>query len=500
MGELAQLVLMNHPALTKLMDRIVSRGWVHRAADAADSRKVLVFITDAGLELAVRLRQRVAEYHDAIDTGDRRAQQLKRLLGTLIRGHEALRRPEGRRRARMPATRMTRARSCNPADRDRRRDRGVLRLRPGAVSQPGVFQVEASRDHHVLSHAPVADGTRLLRGLRCGDRAVPAGCDDHDPGGRGHLRPALGHAHRVICLQHRSNPCVPGFPVPVPRCRTQKARRPAARDQRRGGARGRVLLVHAAARSGVSVLRDQPRDGVDADQDPHLLLGQPDRHAPGHPRVRERGHPACADRIPPGHPVPVPADLLCAPRHLPADRQEDHRLDQGAQGLREVDEADTLRPQPGSDRCGLCGARGRLHRSGGQGEGDAHREAQDGWRVPEHRLRAVEGADPLGQAAFAHPARSQLWHSCGTGRVRLCRGHGTCAQGHPHHRTARFGGALHRARRGGDPRRSEDHIALDRGGAHRRAVPHPDDAIDRHRSGWAACSCRRFPASRKSAT
>ncbi len=88
MGELAQLVLMNHPALTKLMDRIVSRGWVHRAADAADSRKVLVFITDQGLEFGVRLRERVAEYHDAIDAGDRRTQQLKRLLGTLIRGHE----------------------------------------------------------------------------------------------------------------------------------------------------------------------------------------------------------------------------------------------------------------------------------------------------------------------------------------------------------------------------------------------------------------------------
>jgi len=87
MGELAQLVLMNHPALTKLMDRIVSRGWVHRAADAQDSRKVLVFITDAGLEFAARLRERVAEYHDIIDAGDRRAQQLKRLLGTLIRGH-----------------------------------------------------------------------------------------------------------------------------------------------------------------------------------------------------------------------------------------------------------------------------------------------------------------------------------------------------------------------------------------------------------------------------
>jgi DNA-binding MarR family transcriptional regulator len=87
MGELAQLVLMNHPALTKLTDRMVSRGWVHRAADPADSRKVLVFITDAGLELVARLRERVSDYHGAIDAGDHRAQQLKRLLGTLIREH-----------------------------------------------------------------------------------------------------------------------------------------------------------------------------------------------------------------------------------------------------------------------------------------------------------------------------------------------------------------------------------------------------------------------------
>jgi DNA-binding MarR family transcriptional regulator len=88
MGELAQLVLMNHPALTKLMDRMVSRAWVHRTADAVDSRRVLVYITDAGLALVARLRVRVAEYHDAIDAGDRRAEQLKRLLGTLIREHD----------------------------------------------------------------------------------------------------------------------------------------------------------------------------------------------------------------------------------------------------------------------------------------------------------------------------------------------------------------------------------------------------------------------------
>jgi DNA-binding MarR family transcriptional regulator len=78
---------MNHPALTKLVDRMVSRGWVHRAADAADSRRVLVFITDGGLDFVARLRARVAEYQESIDAGDRRTAQLKRLLGTLIREH-----------------------------------------------------------------------------------------------------------------------------------------------------------------------------------------------------------------------------------------------------------------------------------------------------------------------------------------------------------------------------------------------------------------------------
>ena len=90
MGELAQLVMMNHPALTKLMDRMVSRGWVHRAADEADNRKVLVFITDEGMEFVRRPRERVDAYQESLlaGIGDRRAGQLRRLLGTLIREHE----------------------------------------------------------------------------------------------------------------------------------------------------------------------------------------------------------------------------------------------------------------------------------------------------------------------------------------------------------------------------------------------------------------------------
>src|SRR5436190_15396150 len=67
MGDLAALVLLNHPALTKNIDKLVSRGLVHRAADAQDSRKVLVYISDLGLETVMRLKKRVDAHHEAIE-------------------------------------------------------------------------------------------------------------------------------------------------------------------------------------------------------------------------------------------------------------------------------------------------------------------------------------------------------------------------------------------------------------------------------------------------
>jgi DNA-binding MarR family transcriptional regulator len=87
MGELAELVLMNHPALTKTIDRMVSNGFVHRRADAQDSRRVLVYITDHGLELVGRLKECVDQHHAAINAavGSKKAQQLKKLLGDLIK-------------------------------------------------------------------------------------------------------------------------------------------------------------------------------------------------------------------------------------------------------------------------------------------------------------------------------------------------------------------------------------------------------------------------------
>jgi DNA-binding MarR family transcriptional regulator len=86
MSELAEQVLLNLPALTKNIDKLVSRGLVQRAADDYDSRKVLVFISDRGVELLARLKPGIDAHHAAIEQalGPRNTKQLKKLLGRLI--------------------------------------------------------------------------------------------------------------------------------------------------------------------------------------------------------------------------------------------------------------------------------------------------------------------------------------------------------------------------------------------------------------------------------
>jgi len=90
MGDLAEQVLLNHPALTKNIDKLVSRGLVQRAADASDNRKVLVYISDLGLETVARLKKRVDAHHDGIEEalGPRKTSQLKKLLESFIEESE----------------------------------------------------------------------------------------------------------------------------------------------------------------------------------------------------------------------------------------------------------------------------------------------------------------------------------------------------------------------------------------------------------------------------
>jgi len=86
MGEIAEQLQMNPPTLTKLVDRMVGKSLVQRAADPEDSRRVLVYATDAGLELLSELQGKVDRHHAALLAllGDRNARQLERLLTTLI--------------------------------------------------------------------------------------------------------------------------------------------------------------------------------------------------------------------------------------------------------------------------------------------------------------------------------------------------------------------------------------------------------------------------------
>jgi len=64
MGELARTVLMNHPALTKTIDRMVANGLVHRAPDEEDQRRVLVYLTDRGVAQLGELTRK-AKAHEA---------------------------------------------------------------------------------------------------------------------------------------------------------------------------------------------------------------------------------------------------------------------------------------------------------------------------------------------------------------------------------------------------------------------------------------------------
>ena len=90
MGEIAERLEMNPPTLTKLIDRMVGKSLVQRAADPEDSRRVVVYATDAGLDLLQDLQSRIDQHHAALGSllGERNARQLERLLTLLIEGSE----------------------------------------------------------------------------------------------------------------------------------------------------------------------------------------------------------------------------------------------------------------------------------------------------------------------------------------------------------------------------------------------------------------------------
>ncbi|WP_182915379.1 MarR family winged helix-turn-helix transcriptional regulator [Rhodopseudomonas palustris] len=86
MGELADAVLLAHPTLTKMIDRMVSDALVYRAQDPDDRRKVLMYSSERGKALTQRLNALALsqEAHIAESYGDKATAELKRLLESLI--------------------------------------------------------------------------------------------------------------------------------------------------------------------------------------------------------------------------------------------------------------------------------------------------------------------------------------------------------------------------------------------------------------------------------
>jgi len=84
-GEVADRMITREPDITRLLDRMESRGWVHRRRDPGDRRVMRVWITLAGHELTDRLDRPVAELlkQNLSHLGDAKLGDLSDLLGSV---------------------------------------------------------------------------------------------------------------------------------------------------------------------------------------------------------------------------------------------------------------------------------------------------------------------------------------------------------------------------------------------------------------------------------
>jgi DNA-binding MarR family transcriptional regulator len=90
-GEVADRMITREPDITRLLDRMEAKGWVHRRRDPEDRRVMRVWITLAGRELTDRLDRPTAEVqrHCLGHLGDAKLAELSDLLGTIREGGTA---------------------------------------------------------------------------------------------------------------------------------------------------------------------------------------------------------------------------------------------------------------------------------------------------------------------------------------------------------------------------------------------------------------------------
>ena len=88
---LAGRVAFDAATFGSVIARLEGKGWVRREADAADRRRKLLWVTPAGEEAARTMKRAVAKAQLRIlgPLNDAERDQLMRLLGKLVAGHEA---------------------------------------------------------------------------------------------------------------------------------------------------------------------------------------------------------------------------------------------------------------------------------------------------------------------------------------------------------------------------------------------------------------------------
>ena len=85
-GELAAIVVLKQPTVTRVLDRMEGAGQVRRVVHEADRRVTLVELTPAGLQLARRLLPLARQHEERVlrPFGAAQARELKRVLRQLI--------------------------------------------------------------------------------------------------------------------------------------------------------------------------------------------------------------------------------------------------------------------------------------------------------------------------------------------------------------------------------------------------------------------------------
>jgi DNA-binding MarR family transcriptional regulator len=89
MGDLATIVLVEGPTLTKIVDRMVTNSLVYRSPDAKDRRRILIFMTPRGKATYERIRGIAADQQSRLleRLQGQQYEQLKGLLESLGARH-----------------------------------------------------------------------------------------------------------------------------------------------------------------------------------------------------------------------------------------------------------------------------------------------------------------------------------------------------------------------------------------------------------------------------